>query len=230
MWVWAGIQAEAWMYMWPSIYFMYCVYLYVAVWIFVCFCVDDVLTVRTNLWDNTNYSILHSTLIYFYTLFFLNTDECVPLLLHTLPRCVCCLSLSSSCVLCCCWRRCVWRLRGLWGRGSERVLLRGLWGWTPPGARWSNWGANCSGTESRPGTGQRQRDKEREILVLCIAHTYNFTNTNTVTLPHSNYYYWIYTLFYFTLLFISNCITHVRWLSMCCFGLKESEYCITMTK
>lgn len=78
---------------------------------------------------------------------------------RTLPRCVCCLSLSSICVLCCCCRRCVWRAWGLWGRGSERVLLRGLCDWTPPGDRWSNCGANCSGTESRPGTAKRREEK-----------------------------------------------------------------------
>lgn len=102
---------------------------------------------------------------------------------HTLPRWVCCLSLSRSCVLCCCWRRCVWRDPGLCGRGSERVLLRGLWCWGPPGVRWSNWVGNCSGTESRPGTGQGQergKIKHSEtcnlsisiatVLLMCVSH------------------------------------------------------------
>lgn len=88
-----------------------------------------------------------------------NSNErctCIP----TLPRCVCCLSLSSSCVLCCCCRRCVWSAWGLWGRGSERALLRGLCDWAPPADRWSNGCANWSGTESRPWTAKRQGDKE----------------------------------------------------------------------
>lgn len=84
---------------------------------------------------------------------------CIP----TLPRCVCCLSLSSSCVLCCCCRRCVWSAWGLWGRGSECALLRGLCDWAPPADRWSNGCANWSGTESRPWTAKRQGDRGNSL-------------------------------------------------------------------